>query len=128
MLRPLLLALLAFTALDLLWLGYLGRSLYEKYLGHHMREQTDWLAAIIFYFIFLAGLVYFVVQPAESAVQAIWRGAFFGLVTYGTYELTNRAVIQDWPWPIVLIDILWGMFLSAAVAWFSYRFGVAHRQ
>ena len=123
-LRPFLFAMLAFTVLDLLWLGYLGKQLYEKYLSHHMRAQTDWLAAILFYFVFLAGLVYFVVLPAQTSTQALARGAFFGLVTYGTYDLTNRAVIQNWPWPITLIDILWGIFLCAVVSWVSHRYGM----
>lgn len=126
MLRSFLFAMLAFTVLDLFWLGYLGKRLYEKFLGHHMRAQTDWLAAILFYFIFLAGLVYFVVLPAQTSSQAVVRGAFFGLVTYGTYELTNRAVIQNWPWPIVAIDIAWGIFLCAVVSWVSFRYGIAH--
>jgi len=127
-LRPFLLAVLAFTLLDLLWLGYLGRGLYERYLGHHMREQVDWLAAVVFYFVFLAGLLYFVVLEAEHSLQAAGRGALYGLVTYGTYELTNRAVVKDWPWQIVGIDILWGILLSAAVSWISYRYGMAYKQ
>jgi len=127
-LRPFLLAVLAFTLLDLLWLGYLGRGLYERYLGHHMREQVDWLAAVVFYFVFLAGLLYFVVLEAENSLQAAGRGALYGLVTYGTYELTNRAVVKDWPWQIVGIDILWGILLSAAVSWISYRYGMAYKQ
>jgi uncharacterized membrane protein len=127
-LRPFLLAVLAFTLLDLLWLGYLGRGLYERYLGHHMREQVDWLAAVVFYFVFLAGLLYFVVLEAENSWQAAGRGALYGLVTYGTYELTNRAVVKDWPWQIVGIDILWGILLSAVVSWISYRYGMADKQ
>ncbi len=123
MLRPFLFAALSFTLLDLLWLGYIGRSLYTRYLGHHMREQTDWLAAGLFYIIFLSGLLYFVVLPAGSAMQAFGRGAFFGLVAYSTYELTNRAVVQHWPWPIVVIDIAWGTLLCALVSFISYRYG-----
>lgn len=124
-LKLFLLSLPAFLALDLLWLGYIGRSFYTQYLGHHMRTPPDWLAASIFYLLFCAALVYFVVKPSLNgpASTLLFRAAFFGLITYGTYELTNRAVIQDWPWPIVGIDILWGMFLASATAWVSWYFG-----
>ena len=124
-LRHFLLAALAFTVLDLIWLGILARRIYERYLGHHMRPQTDWLAAILFYFIFLAGLVYFVVLPAAGlpARKVLLNGAFFGAVAYSTYELTNRAVLKDWPWEIVLIDIAWGALLCSIVAWVSWHFG-----
>jgi uncharacterized membrane protein len=115
----------AFFVLDLFWLGWLGRDIYRRYLGHLMRDPVDWSAAIPFYLIFLAGLVYFAVLPSanEPAYMALLRGAAFGLVTYATYELTNRAVLANWPWPIVFIDILWGIVLSAAVSWASWRFG-----
>jgi uncharacterized membrane protein len=120
-----LVALVAFFVLDLAWLGWIGRSIYHRHLGHLMRDEVDWSAAIPFYLIFLAGLVYFAVLPSagESAGMALLRGAAYGLVTYATYELTNRAVLAAWPWPIVYIDILWGIVLSAAVSWASWRFG-----
>jgi len=90
-----------------------------------MRTPPDWLAASIFYALFCAAIVYFVVKPSLNAPAStlLFRAAFFGLITYGTYELTNRAVIQDWPWPIVVIDIVWGMFLASATAWVSWYFG-----
>ena len=123
--KLLLISLVAFIPLDLIWLGYVGRPIYVKYLGHHMRENPDWQAAIIFYFIFLAGLVFFVVQPSlnDSFSKMLTKAAFFGLITYGTYELTNRAVINDWPWPIVWIDICWGIVLCMLVASASWYFG-----
>ncbi len=118
-------AFLSFFALDLLWLGWLGKNLYRRYIGHLMRDQADWAAALPFYLLFLAGLVYFVVQPsADSPARLVlFRGAAFGLVTYATYELTNRAVLANWPWPIVFIDILWGIVLCALVSWVSWYFG-----
>ena len=118
-------AFLSFFAIDLFWLGWLGRGIYRRYIGHLMREQVDWLAALPFYLLFLAGLVYFVVQPSAEgpAGMVLFRGAAFGLVTYATYELTNRAVIANWPWPIVFIDILWGMILCTLVSWASWYFG-----
>ena len=119
------LCVIAFIPLDLLWLGYVGRGFYTKYVGHYMRTPPDWTAAIIFYFIFLAGLTYFVVKPSlnDPFTTLLFRAAFFGLISYGTYELVNRAVLENWPWPIVVIDILWGIFLCSAVACVSWYFG-----
>ncbi|MEQ8707110.1 MAG: DUF2177 family protein [Phaeodactylibacter sp.] len=123
-LKPFLVAAAAFTVLDLLWLGIIARGVYEKYIGQHMRPSTDWTAALLFYLIFLAGVVYFVVQPGthNNSTGVLLRGAFFGFVTYSTYELTNRAVLENWPWPIVLIDIAWGTVLCALVGWISWHF------
>lgn len=123
-LKPFLIAAAAFTVLDLLWLGVIARDVYAKYLEQHMRPTADWIAATLFYIIFLAGVVFFVVQPgtSNSGSNVLLRGAGFGMVTYSTYELTNRAVLQDWPWPIVFIDIAWGTVLCALVGWISWYF------
>jgi uncharacterized membrane protein len=120
-----LISLLAFIPVDLIWLAYIGRPIYIKYIGHHMSDSPDWLAAITFYVIFLLGLVFFVVQPSldDSFLSMLAKAAFYGLITYGTYELTNKAVINNWPWPIVWIDIAWGMLLCMIVASASWYFG-----
>jgi uncharacterized membrane protein len=112
-----------FFVIDMLWLGVVARSLYVKYLGYIMAEQTKWGSAIIFYLLFVAGVVYFATWPAlqgGSIVKAIINGALIGFLAYMTYELTNHAVIADWPWQIVIIDILWGTFLGAFVSGFGY--------
>ncbi len=118
-------AAVAFLSLDLLWLGVLARDHYRHHLGSLMREQTDWVAALLFYIIFLAGLVFFVVKPSldSNGWDVLLRGAFFGLVTYSTYDLVNRAVIVNFSWTIVITDILWGVFLCAVVSWLSWYFG-----
>lgn len=120
-----LLAVLAFFPLDMIWLGWLARPFYQKQMGHWMADQTDWPTAIVFYLLFLTGLVYFVVLPMEqsSATQVLLRGGFFGLITYGTYELTNRAVLANWPYVLVVVDMLWGVVLCAVVSWVSWYFG-----
>jgi uncharacterized membrane protein len=118
-------AALAFFPIDILWIGFIGNSIYKKQIGHLMAEQTDWLAAGLFYPLFLAGVVYFVVIPSldGTATDVLLRGAFFGLITYATFELTSKAVLATWPWPVVFIDMLWGMVLCAATSWFSWYFG-----
>jgi len=112
-------ALVVFSALDLLWLGVVAKGLYAEYLGFLLRDQVLWPAAVVFYLFFLMGLVVFVIVPAmktRSVSRALGLGAFYGFITYQTYELINYAMVRDWPFPIVVIDIVWGIVLSASVS------------
>lgn len=97
-----------FCVLDLLWLGTIAEDLYARHLGDLLAPSPDVGAAIAFYALFIAGLCYFVIHPALSAGS--WRlaagaGAFFGLVTYATWDLTNLAVIRDFPAALVPVDL-----------------------
>jgi uncharacterized membrane protein len=115
-----------FFAVDIVWLGFLGKPFYQKYLGHLMAEKVNWTAAIIFYFLFILGILIFAVYPAlrvDKVSYAIGYGALFGFFTYMTYELTNLAVLKDWPWQIVPIDIIWGVVLCTLVSLGSFYIG-----
>lgn len=117
-----LMTFVVFFLVDIVWLSVISKKLYKEYLGHLM-GPVNWPAALIFYFLFIAGLVFFVITPAiekESLVYAITVGAFFGLITYGTYDLTNLATLKDWPVTITVIDLIWGTFLNAATAGITY--------
>lgn len=112
-----------FFALDMVWLGIVSKRFYAEQLGFLMKSNINWLAAISFYLLFIAGLVVFVVSPAllkHSWVHAALLGAFFGLVTYATYDLTNLATVKDWPLLVTFVDLAWGAVLSASVATISY--------
>jgi len=88
-----------------------------------MRPDVNWTAAIIFYLLFIAGLVLFVISPSlegQSWVKALVYGALFGLVTYSTYDLTNLATVKDWPLIVTIVDLVWGTVLSASVSVVSY--------
>ena len=116
-------AVVAFTVLDLIWLGTIARDLYAARIGHLMAPQANLPAAVAFYAVFLAGLVYFVIHPAiteGSWAKAALAGAAFGFVTYATWDLTNLAVLKDFPFSIVPIDMAWGTTLAAAVSTVTY--------
>lgn len=118
-----LITLVIFFLVDIVWLGVISKKLYKEYLGHLMAPNVNWPAALIFYFLFIAGLVFFVISPAlekESLMYAITVGAFFGLIAYGTYDLTNLATLKDWPLNITIIDLIWGTFLNATTAGLTY--------
>lgn len=114
-----LIAWVVFFAVDLIWLGVVAKPFYDRHLGHLLRPSVYWPAAIAFYAFFLLGLLVFVIAPAVaggSVARAALLGIFFGFITYQTYELTNWALIKDWPAIVVWVDIAWGMALSGIVA------------
>jgi uncharacterized membrane protein len=116
---------LVFLILDSVWLGLISPRLYQEQIGHLLAPEVNWMAAAIFYILFIAGLVYFAVKPAieqDSWKAAVKNGAFFGLVCYATYDLTNQATMRDWPLMITAIDLMWGTFIcgvSALVSFFT---------
>lgn len=114
-----LLTFIVFLMIDLLWLGFIAKNLYQKYLGEFLSDTVNWTAAFVFYFIYVAGISIFAIYPAvqkDSVFNALLMGALFGIFTYATYDLTNLATLKGWPLPIVFIDILWGAILSALVS------------
>lgn len=111
-----------FFVIDMVWLGVVARNLYQSQLGH-LLGPVNWPAAIIFYLVFLVGVLLFAIRPALLAgdwTQALLWGALFGFFTYATYDLTNLATLKDWPLTIVFVDIIWGTVLSASVASITY--------
>jgi len=113
------LTLIVFLIVDLVWLGFIARGLYKKYLGSFLSENVNWTAAIIFYLIYVVGIFIFVIHPAinrDSVIHAITMGSIFGMLAYATYDLTNLATLKDWPIPIVIIDIVWGSILTLIVS------------
>jgi len=120
-----LLTFIVFLMVDMLWLGFIAKSLYQKYLGDFLSDKVNWTAAFIFYFIYVAGISIFAIYPAvnkDSVVSAIVMGALFGVFTYATYDLTNLATLKGWPLPIVFIDIVWGAVLSLIVSLSGFYF------
>jgi uncharacterized membrane protein len=116
-------ALPVFFAIDMVWLGLLAKNFYRQQIGFLMKSDINWLAAIIFYLLFIAGLVLFVILPAfnkHSWINALLFGAFFGLITYATYDLTNLATLKNWPFSVTIVDLVWGMILAGSVSLITY--------
>lgn len=100
---------------DLLWLGVVGADIYNEALGPLRRTPVYWPAALMFYAMYVAVIVIYCVRRADSARAAARRGAELGFVAYATYELTNWAVIADWPAVLVPVDVIWGVILTTGV-------------
>jgi len=118
-----LIALSVFLAIDMLWLGIVAKNFYAKQIGTLMKSNVNWVAAIIFYLIFIVGLIVFVIAPAvekKSWMQALVMGMLFGFVCYATYDLTNLAVAKDWPVLVTIVDMIWGAVLAGSVSIITY--------
>lgn len=112
-----------FFAFDMLWLGLIAKNFYAKEIGFLLKNDVNWTAAIIFYLLFIIGLVVFVIQPAlnkGALSHAVLYGALFGLICYATYDLTNLATVKDWPYTVTAVDLLWGTVLASSVSSISY--------
>ena len=112
-------ALPVFFTIDMIWLGLVAKNFYRGQIGSLMKTDVNWVAAIIFYLIFISGLVVFVITPAMekgSLSHALLFGALFGFVCYATYDLTNLAVAKDWPLLVTIVDLIWGAVLAASVS------------
>lgn len=118
--------LAVFFVIDLVWLGVVARGFYTKHLGFLMSPSPNWLAGILFYLVFIVGLLVFVVAPgleAGSLKVTLLRAALFGFITYATYDLTNLATIRNWPVLITIVDLAWGTTLSVIVSLASFLIG-----
>ncbi|MCX7955655.1 MAG: DUF2177 family protein [Patescibacteria group bacterium] len=110
------LTLLIFFTIDMVWLGFLAKDFYQKQIGFLMAKQINWLAAVVFYLLFVFGLIFFVIYPGIEKklppFKLFLNGALFGLIAYATYDLTNLATLKNWPVLMTIVDIFWGSFLS----------------
>lgn len=115
--------LLCYAACDLAWLNLFAKKFVHEQVGDRLAERPDWVAATVFYLIFTGGLLWFCVWPAQTLSRALLNGAFFGLVAYGTYELVNKALLDRWPLPLVVVDMAWGVAVGAMVCAASWLIG-----
>jgi uncharacterized membrane protein len=112
-------SLLVFLALDTIWLGVVGTSFYTGALGDLMLDGFRIVPAALFYPLQITGIVVFVlplVRQRGGLWAAVAFGALFGPCTYGTYDLTNQAVLRVWTSRLTVIDMAWGAFVTAAAS------------
>ena len=115
-------AFIVFLAVDAVWLGLVATKFYQNQIGHLMADKPNFIAAGIFYLLFIAGLVFFVYQGIVEGnlPKALLAGAIFGFMTYATYDLTNLATLDNWPIKVTVVDLIWGTFLSSSITTLTY--------
>jgi uncharacterized membrane protein len=114
-----LITLAVFFVIDMIWLGVVAKGFYRKHLGFLMSPKVNWAAALLFYLVFIAGLLIFVIRPALAQgepFKALLMGALFGLISYATYDLSNLATLKDWPLVVTIVDLAWGTTLGGLVS------------
>jgi uncharacterized membrane protein len=117
-----------FVVIDFIWLSTMARLLYRPELGSLLADRPALTPAVVFYFLYVVGLALLIVRPAVdsgSVITALWTGSLFGLVAYGTYDLTNAATLDGWSWRVTVVDMVWGSvltgFSAAAGVWLAGR-------
>lgn len=112
-----------FLGIDSIWLTNAGPALYRPVLGDILAPAPSLAPAVLFYLLFVAGILIFCTAPAFATgrwTAATQRGALFGLFTYATYDLTNQATLRSWSTTITVADMAWGAFLTAVAATAGY--------
>lgn len=109
-------ALITLAALDSIWVGFLTKDFAKAKIGHLFGTNIVWWAAIAFYLIYAAAVVYFAASLAETFKGALVRGAFLGFTAYMTYDLVNLATLKDWPLSFSIVDMTWGTVMTAGAA------------
>ena len=118
--------LVTLIAIDLVWLLGIAKNLYRDQMGDLMASDPKLIAGLAFYLLYALGVCIFVIIPAlskQSWIYALQYGALFGLFCYMTYDLTNLAVIRNFPTQLALIDIAWGSFVTALCSGIAYWVG-----
>jgi uncharacterized membrane protein len=117
-----------FFVIDLIWLLVMNSRFYKVQLSELMAEKVKWIPAILFYLLFIVGVLLLVVLPAVDHgtwLSALLLGGLLGMISYGTYDLTNLASIRNWPLKVSIVDIIWGTVLSAVVSTASFFIALA---
>ena len=112
-----------FFIVDMIWLGIIAKGFYRKAREPLLTANINWAAAIIFYLLFLVGILVFALLPGmekRSLGYTVVLAALFGFIAYATYDLTNLATLRDWPLMLSIVDMLWGAFLSTSTAAITY--------
>lgn len=111
---------LIFLVADAIMLPTVIKPLFERHLGDTLLGGIRPLPAVLFYFVYLGGIVWFAAWPAlrdGTPSTALVNGAILGFVAYGTYELTSWTVVRNWHPSMVAVDMAWGTVLTAGAAW-----------
>jgi uncharacterized membrane protein len=114
-----LVTLAVFVGIDLVWLGFIAKSFYTAEIGALLDEKMSVPAAVSFYVIYAAGLMFFAIQPSLAMggwPRALMLGGLFGLVAYATYDLSNLATLRGWSVKLSIVDMMWGAALSGFTA------------
>ncbi|WP_311215348.1 MULTISPECIES: DUF2177 family protein [unclassified Arthrobacter] len=120
------LAAVIFAVIDVVWIVTVAQRQYESQIGHLIASSPQPVAAVLFYVVFVAGIVHYGVRPGKTDLtlgRRVAGGALFGFFTYSTWALTALAVLKDFPPMVAVTDIAWGVGVCAVVTWLTALIG-----
>jgi uncharacterized membrane protein len=98
---------------DFLFLGVIAKGFFTSQVGD-MLGEIRLGPAILFYLLYGMGILIFVSGSAEATWQStLLYGALFGLFCYATFDLTSLSLLRHWTWPVAIVDVSWGSFVTA---------------
>ncbi len=116
--------MIVFFFIDLIWIGVVAKNFYAATIGHMLRDSVNWPAALLFYLIYIGGIVLFVLVPAIRSGSKIYHvalmGSLLGVFAYGTFDLTALALLKGWPITVTIVDMVWGTILTGGTASGAY--------
>ena len=121
---------IVFFLIDLIWIGVVAKNFYAATIGHMLRDSVNWPAALLFYLMYIGGIVLFVLAPAirsgSKLCHVALMGGLLGVFAYGTFDLTALALLEGWPVIVTIVDMVWGVILTGGTAsgayWISQTF------
>lgn len=105
--------------IDLVWLSVIAKPIYQQGIGHLMAAAPNLIYAGLFYLVYVLGLLWFAIKPncTLPGIKCVFvAGATVGFLVYASYDLTNLALLKDWPLGLSLMDMTWGTLLSSVSA------------
>lgn len=105
--------LLTMVPLDILFIGKISKPVFNADVGNILSQNPNMVAAVVFYLLYMVGIIVFATATAASWKTALLYSALFGFMAYMTFEFTNRVILESWTWRLVLIDTAWGTFVTA---------------
>ena len=119
--RRFILTLILFVAIDAIWIMYIAQPYMHEHLANLLTDKVKWPYAIMFWCIYVYGLMYFCINRNRRVVQVGLDAAFFGFIAYMTYAFTNKAILSNWPTKLVVLDVVWGPIVSGVTAMLSKK-------
>ena len=108
--------LIVLVPVDFLFLGMVAKGFFTSQVGD-MLGEIRLAPAILFYLLYVAGILVFVSGPSEATWQStLVYGALFGLFCYATFDLTSLALLKHWSWAVAAVDVSWGAAVTAIAA------------